>query len=54
MKQKQKQIPNCALCVWSKKDFGKIKCLAQGGADGYTIYNNKFCKKLYKNREEKQ
>jgi hypothetical protein len=51
----EKQIPNCEICKWSslKKYYLIIvlECNAQAGKEAKTVYNNKLCQKLFKEKD---
>jgi hypothetical protein len=52
----KKQIPNCDLCLWRKEIYyiiigNRSCCSAQAGRLAETVYNNKLCQKLFKEKD---
>lgn len=49
-----KVLPNCSVCKWRVRDsFECEECSAQGYFSCYNVYNNRNCRKLFVNKEEK-
>ena len=53
------QTPNCAICRWIKEEPDpnddslcplNYDCMAQGGADALSVYNNEQCQSLFEGK----